>query len=118
MSATPLSGRLPSKLETTALARRIEGEGGFATIIHRGDADTGALLLLISSRGRHFGCLERILSIHGAYLWQRTGPGESAESEEVAAFLAKRVRFDPDLWAMELDIADPERFIAETTALG
>ena len=30
-------------------------------------------------------------------------------------FLAKRTRFDPDLWAIELDIADPERFIAETT---
>ncbi|MFL6730111.1 MAG: DUF1491 family protein, partial [Sphingomicrobium sp.] len=43
---------------------------------------------------------------------------ESADSQEVAAFLAKRLRFDPDLWAIELDIADPERFIAETTALG
>ena len=118
MSATPLSGRLPARLEITALARRIEGEGGFATIIHRGDADGGALLLLISSRGRHFRCLERILTLGGAYGWQPTGPGESAESAEVSAFLAKRVRFDPDLWAMELDIADPERFIAETTALG
>ncbi|MFL6742568.1 MAG: DUF1491 family protein [Sphingomicrobium sp.] len=118
MSATPLSGRLPAKLEITALARRIEGEGGFATIVHRGDADGGALLLLITSRGRHFACLERILSLDGGYRWQPTGPDESADSQEVAAFLAKRLRFDPDLWAIELDIADPERFIAETTALG
>ena len=33
-------------------------------------------------------------------------------------FLARRARFDEDLWAIELDIADPERFIAETTAQG
>ena len=110
--------RLPAKLEITGLARRIEAEGGFATILHRGDADGGALLLLISSRGRHCACLERVLGMSGSYEWRVTGPGESAKSEEVAAFLAKRVQFDPDLWAMELDIADPERFIAETTALG
>lgn len=110
--------RLPAKLEITGLARRIEAEGGFATILHRGDADGGALLLLISSRGRHCACLERVLGMSGPYEWRVTGPGESAKSEEVAAFLAKRVQFDPDLWAMELDIADPERFIAETTALG
>ena len=35
----------------------------------------------------------------------------------VADFLAKRARFDTDFWAIELDIAAPERFIAETTAL-
>jgi len=112
------SGRLPAKLEITGLARRIEADGGFATMLHRGDPDGGALLLVISSRGRHCACLERILGIGGSYEWRRTGPAESAESGEVAAFLAKRVRFDPDLWAMELDIADPERFIAETTSLG
>ena len=33
----------------------------------------------------------------------------------IADFLAKRARFDEDLWAIELDIAEPERFIAETT---
>lgn len=111
-------GRLPAKLEITGLARRIEAEGGFATILRRGDAHGGVLLLVVSSRGRHVACLERILAMSGAYEWRRTGPAESAESPEVAAFLAQRARFDPDLWAMELDIADPERFIAETTASG
>ncbi len=73
---------------------------------------------MVSSRGRHFACLERILGVGGGYEWRRTGPAESAGSARIAAFLAKRTRFDPDLWVMELDIADPERFIAETTALG
>jgi hypothetical protein len=118
MSATPLSGRLPAKLEITGLARRIEAEGGFATILRRGDPDGGALLLLISRRGAHVACLERIVAPSGGYEWRSTGPADSADPQEVASFLAKRVQFDPDLWAMELDIADPERFIAETTRLG
>jgi len=109
------SSRLPAKLEISGLARRIESEGGFATIVRRGDPESGALLLLVSSRGRHVACLERILGISGEYEWRRTGPQDSAE---VAHFLAKRAQFDPDSWVMELDIADPERFIAETIGFG
>jgi hypothetical protein len=75
-------------------------------------------LLIISSRGLHFACLERVLALDGTYSWRAVGPAESASSVEIAGFLAKRARFDEDSWALELDIADPERFIAETTSLG
>jgi hypothetical protein len=76
------------------------------------------LLLLIASRGRHIACLERVLNLNGGYDWRAVGPGDSASSAEIAEFVDRRQRFDEDLWAIELDIAAPERFIAETTALG
>ena len=76
------------------------------------------MLLFISNRGAHVGCLERVLNLDGTYRWQRVGPAESAISAEIADFLARRARFDEDLWAIELDIAEPERFIAETTSVG
>ena len=114
-----MSGRrLPAKLEVSGLVRQIESEGGFATILNSGDADGGAVLLIVSSRGRHIACLERILGTAGDYQWSRTGPSESAGSDVLRSFLAKRTRFDPDLWVVEVDIAEPERFIAETTAVG
>ena len=87
-------------------------------MVRKGDPDRGSLLLLVTSRGRHFACLERVLSLDGTYSWQAVGPGDSASSPEVADFLARRARFDEDLWAIELDIAEPERFIAETTSVG
>ena len=98
--------------------RRAEALGGFATVLRKGDPERGSLLLMIGSRGRHFACLERVLSLDGAYSWRAVGPAESASSTEIADFLAKRARFDGDSWALELDIADPERFIAETTSAG
>lgn len=76
------------------------------------------MLLVVSSRGRHVAYLERVLDVGGHYRWRRVGPEESAASEKVADFLAKRARFDEDSWAIELDIANPERFIAETTGVG
>jgi hypothetical protein len=84
----------------------------------KGDEERGSLLLLVSSRGVHVAALERVLNLDGSYRWERAGPPESASSTEIADFLARRARFDEDLWAIELDIADPERFIAETTLTG
>ena len=86
--------------------------------MRKGDEERGSLILFVSSRGVHIASLERILTLDGAYRWERAGPSESAGSREIADFLARRARFDDDLWAIELDIAEPERFIAETTASG
>ena len=84
----------------------------------KGDEERGSLILFVSSRGSHVTALERILNLDGSYRWERSGPPESAGSSEIGDFLARRARFDEDFWAIELDIADPERFIAETTSTG
>lgn len=110
--------QLPTHVEVGSILRRAAAAGDFATVIRKGDAERGALLLLIAGRGRHVATLERVSSIDGDYRWQTSGPAESASSIEIADFLAKRARFDTDFWAIELDIADPERFIAETIAAG
>jgi hypothetical protein len=113
-----VSDRLPAHLEVASVLRRAAVSGEFATVIKKGDPERGSLLLLIASRGYHVACLERVLAMDGGYRWQPVGPAESASSADVAEFLARRARFDEDLWAIELDIADAERFIAETTAAG
>lgn len=110
--------RLAAGVEAGALMRGVEAAGGFATVVQRGDADRGALLLIVASRGRHIACLERMLGLDGGYRWTATGPGENSSSADIAAFVARRRRVDPDSWLIELDVAHPEQFIAETTASG
>ena len=112
------AGRLPASVEATGLIRRVQAQGDFAALLAKGDADRGALLLVVGSRGRHVACLERMLSADGYYRWQKVGPAESASSREVGDFLVKRQRVDADIWLIELDVAQPERFIAETTGEG
>jgi hypothetical protein len=87
-------------------------------VVRKGDPDRGSLLLFVTSRGAHQAALERVLNLDGTYRWERVGPAESASSTEIADFLARRARFDEDSWAIELDIADAERFIAETKLTG
>ena len=113
-----MSERLPAQLEATGLIRRAEAEGGFGAIVKRGDPDRGALVLLIGSRGHHHGCLERALSSDGTYRWQQVGPPAGSDPQTLADWSQKRVRFDEDLWLIDLDVADPQRFIAETAVQG
>lgn len=113
-----MSERLPANLEAAGLVRQAEAEGGFGTILKRGDADRGALILHVTRRGKHHAFLERALGADGTYRWLQTGPAADAEPSALADWSQKRVRFDEDLWLIELDIPDPQRFIAETTPKG
>lgn len=119
-SATPpedrvsAAARLNASVEAASLVRRAQAAGDFAAVVHKGDPERGSILIAVRSRDSFSACLERTLGAEG-YCWARTGP-ESDKEGEVARFVAKRVQFDPDLWVIELDIAHPERFIAETIA--
>ena len=103
-------------MEVGGLLRRMSASGDFGTVLRKGDEDRGSIILVISSRGRHAAIMERVLTTSGDYIWQRSGPTDSVSSNEIRDFLDNRARFDEDLWVIELDIADPERFIAETIA--
>ena len=112
-----LSDRLPAKLEVAALIRRTESDGGFASVRHRGDPDRGAISLLIMQRGRAAALLERRMAADFTYRWSNVVDG-AALSSLSADWVETKSQIDPDCWLVELDIADAERFIAETTALG
>ena len=106
--------RLPAHVEVAAVMRRAEAEGGFATVLRKGDPDRGAVTLVLEKRGEFCGILERELGRNFDYEWVFN----SAGSESMADFIARRERLDTDFWLIELDIAEPERFIAETTSSG
>jgi hypothetical protein len=109
--------RLASSLLVTALLRRAEAEGGFGTVIAKGDATAGAIALILTERGANPRLFERMLQPDGGYGWHESSRG-IAGGQELDALLERRRRFDPDLWILELDIASPERFAAEMNSVG
>ena len=112
--APTLTERLPARLEATALMRQVESAGGFAAILRRGDADSGALILLIAERGAPCALIERRMSADFDYRWTVTLRADDATPKKFRESMDKSVSFDPDCWLIELDVADAERFVAET----
>ena len=113
-----MTGTLPAKVEATAIMRRAESNGDFATVIQRGDPDRGAITLLISQRGRISAVLERQLDASFNYNWANLSAARPLDEADWRDFLEKKRRFDPDFWLIELDVADAERFIAEMISTG
>jgi hypothetical protein len=97
---------LPASSAVSALTRQVQAAGGFATVLRRGTQWGGALLLVHRRQG-FVGAYEKVPSLSGAPDWRLAAEGES----EVAGFVERQARFDPDLWVLELDIADLARFV-------
>jgi hypothetical protein len=105
--------RLTSTMVASALVRLAEQVGGFAVIIAKGDTTSGALLVQILEKGEFFGLFERLANISGAYAWTRTGPQDTENKELLQEYLDRQQKRDPDLWIIELDVPDAERFVAD-----
>lgn len=113
-----MTPRLASRIEVSALIRRIEGQGGTGMVLARGDGEAGAILLQLCERGIPKTLLERVLDVSGTYRWQRAGPPNLEGYEEFNAYMQRRRGYDDDLWIVELDVAGVERFAAEMIAAG
>lgn len=103
--------RIPAKLEVSGLVRRVQAEGGFATVIAKGEADAGTIMVLTTVNGSNFRAWERMPQADGSRSWQCVRNSEAGYGEDLANYLDRRKSQDSDLWIVELDIVNGERFI-------
>ena len=109
--------RLKSRFLVDLLMRRTEAAGGFAAVLTKGDDTSGVILVQCSDRGESGPLLERRFSIDGTYIWESVGPDDPKDGESRENYRERRRKGDPDLWIIELDIADAPRLVAEWAAL-
>ncbi|MDX3900606.1 MAG: DUF1491 family protein [Sphingobium sp.] len=101
-----------------ALIRRAQAAGGFATVVVKGDPISGVILVQALEKGQEMGLFERVSDYAGGYRLAPCGPSAQVLHDSgpgaLASYIERRRRSDPDLWVIELDIAQAERFAAET----
>jgi hypothetical protein len=111
-----MEARIAASVLASALIRKAEGEGGFGAVLAKGDATAGSILVILLERGGNPRLFERLLQPDGRYAWQEGGNQHIENPSQVPDFIARRRRFDPDSWIIELDIPSGERFAAEMNA--
>ncbi len=100
----------------SAIKRMAEAQGDFATVLKKGDAISGAILLIGQIRGANPRLFERYPSFDGRSGWQLldfTGQNDSS----VTDYWQKRRSNDPDLWVLELDVVSAARLDGLLAAL-
>jgi hypothetical protein len=101
--------RVAAEIWVSALLRRVFSAGGFAAVVRRGSPEAGAIYITTRNRLGETSLYapapqtsydtskpqERLFSAIGGL-----------DNDQVEAKLEKEKRFDPDIWIVELEIAD------------
>jgi hypothetical protein len=104
--------RLTSQFLVQALLRQVQTENGMGMVLHKGEPISGTIVVQIVERGQTIGLFERITSLDGTVTLSPSGPKDSSQDIEINQYIERRVRVDPDIWFVELDVADGERLAA------
>ena len=106
--------RLPAHLEVSGLLRQVSAAGGFAAVLHKGEREAGTILVVCAEGGANRRVFERMPDLEGNRNWVLSQTETIENKQFVDDYLARRQVQDRDLWIIELDIANGERFIGLT----
>lgn len=109
MSFTP---RLKAGIFVRALIRRAEAAGASAFIVRKGAEEAGAVVLVLSRLDGTCLILNQARSGKGELVWAKA-LGEWGEETKARGWLDKQVRFDPDLWIVEVEDREGRAFVDE-----
>ncbi len=93
----------------------MEAAGGFGTVLHKGEREAGTILVILTEKGVNARLFERMPHVETGREWLLTNTQDIENPSLFQDYLDRRSARDPDLWIIELDIADGERFIGLTS---
>ena len=114
--------RLTTDFVVSALIRRVEGEGAYATVARRGDPTAGTLFVLVDGLAGEvalYGPAPPSLSdaplpaeaaLTGNRLFALIDLGQPTRAA-AEAYLASEMRFDPDGWVVDVDDRKMRAFV-------
>jgi hypothetical protein len=106
---------LSTDLWVSALIRRAELGGGFATVARKGDARAGTVIVKVfDTSNRRARLYSEAFGPDGERLWME--PVESEVESDLDQYLERQIRYDPDLWIIEIEDREGRHFITEKVA--
>ncbi|MFO1028928.1 MAG: DUF1491 family protein [Acetobacteraceae bacterium] len=108
MSDDPRAGpapRVKAGLWVSMALRMGNADGRYGTVVRKGDPDAGGILVLLR-HDKEVSVLSQMRTAEGEQAWMRaTGPGP-VDDETADAYIARQLKFDPDLWVIEFEAPD------------
>ena len=110
---------LKTGIWASALVRRAEVAGAFATVARKGDSDAGAVLVKVSTRDGRAHLYVPAIDGEGERIWLDLSAGPlGVEEAAVDAYADRRAASDPDVWVIEIEDRAGRHFLTEPVAKG
>jgi hypothetical protein len=109
-SVTP---RLRAGIWVRALIRRAETAGAAAYVARKGDETAGVVLVKVSTLDGLARVLSPSTGLDGGRLWLRATGAAPVVEAEAEAYIARQLKYDPDLWVIEIEDRDGRDFLGE-----
>lgn len=99
-------GRLPAELWIKAHMRRCIAENIPATVVHRGEKNSGMLILKINQLAAGVRVISQTRDMEGAIAWMPALGGGLVAEAEADAYIERALKRDPDAWVVEIEDRD------------
>lgn len=106
---------IPAQLWVSALLRRANGAGAFATIVHRGDEQRGDVLVKVTRARGEARLYAPAFNPEGPTEFERLAAEDEAD---VDVLVSKWLKADRDLWVIEIEDREGRHFLTETVRDG
>ena len=97
--------RIKAGLWVQVALRLADADGRPGAVLRRGDPDSGGVLAVLRGRDGML-VLSQMRTADGALAWMRATGAAPVDQAAVDAYIARQVRFDPDLWVVEFEAPD------------
>lgn len=104
--------RLKAGLFVRALIRRAEVAGAQAYVVRKGIEESGAVLLKISRLDGTAMVLSQARRGEGELVWVKP-LGDAVDEATASTWFDKQIKFDPDLWIVEIEDREGRAFVDE-----
>ncbi|MFC5342691.1 DUF1491 family protein [Brevundimonas staleyi] len=105
---------LNSDLWVGALIRRAQIEGAHATVVRKGDARAGTVIVkAYNTSDRTAQVFTEAFGQDGDRLWIQPVTGTETD---IDAYIERQLGYDPDLWVVEVEDRQGRNFITEPVA--
>lgn len=107
-----MTPRLKAGIFVRALIRRAEVAGASAYVARKGSEEAGAIFIKIAKLDGTCTVLNQARSAEGERVWARP-LGETSDEEKANAYFERQIKYDPDLWIVEIEDREGRTFVDE-----
>jgi hypothetical protein len=104
--------RLKSGIFVRAVIRRAEVAGAQAYVVRKGAEEAGAVFLKVSRLDGTCTVLNQARAGDGELVWARP-LGDSIDDAKASAYFERQIKFDPDIWIVEIEDRKGRAFVDE-----